>query len=81
MTGPSPAAVIMIIASAVICVLLTAGFTVYQVQLSNHRWCTTLSLLTAHPVPSPTDPAANPSRLDDYRLYRDFVDLKGQLGC
>ncbi|MGH3205927.1 MAG: hypothetical protein ACRDP5_28330 [Streptosporangiaceae bacterium] len=47
-----------------------------QVQASQHRWCATLELLTAKPVPSPADPAANPSRLEAYVLYTDFRSLR-----
>lgn len=53
----------------------------YQITLSQHHWCDTLSLLTQHPVPAPSDPAADPSRQGQYLLYQDFVRLKGEFGC
>lgn len=60
---------------------ITVGFVLWQVSSSQHKWCDTISLLTAVPVPSPTDPANNPSREESYRLYQDFSSLKGRLGC
>lgn len=50
-----------------------------SIDSNNRKWCTTLQLLTATPVPSPS--AGNPSRAVNYRLYRDFVDLQNQFGC
>lgn len=51
------------------------------VHASNQKWCATLDLLTARPVPRPADPAANPSREQTYVLYADFTDLRHHLGC
>lgn len=56
-------------------------FTTYQVSSSNRQWCDTLTLLTAHPVPRPASPGANPSRMQTYILYADFVTLRHRLGC
>jgi hypothetical protein len=51
------------------------------VAANNAKWCTVLDLLTQHPVPYPSDPAKNPSRLQAYVLYSDFHQLRRQLGC
>lgn len=56
-------------------------FVLYQVDVSQHHWCDTLSLLTEHPVSAPANPAADPSRQGQYLLYQDFVRLKGEFGC
>ena len=64
--------------------LLTAAnllYTAYEVSSSNRQWCDTLTLLTSQPVPRPADPAANPSRMQTYTLYVDFVTLRRHLGC
>jgi hypothetical protein len=79
--GPTPGAVILILVSVLVTIVLLAGFTIYTQQVSDHRWCTTLTLLTSQRVPKPADPAANPSREESYRLYSDFVKLRRDLGC
>jgi hypothetical protein len=56
-------------------------FTTYQVSHSSRQWCDTLGLLTSQPVPRPADPAANPSRMQAYTLYADFVTLRNDFGC
>jgi hypothetical protein len=56
-------------------------FATYQVSSSNRQWCDTLSLLTSKPVPKPDDPSANPSRMQTYTLYADFVALRRHFGC
>jgi hypothetical protein len=53
----------------------------HQVQVGNHRWCATLHLLTAHPVPRPADPHANPSRENAYVFYVNLLQLRQQFGC
>jgi hypothetical protein len=53
----------------------------YQISHSQQQWCDTIKLLTGTPVPSPSDPAKNPSRVEAYRLYEDFVTLKTRFGC
>lgn len=53
----------------------------YQIGHSQSEWCSTLKLLTSHPVPKPTDPSGNPSRMAAYLLYEDFVYLAHQFGC
>lgn len=56
-------------------------FTTYQVSHSNRQWCDTLTLLTSKPVAKPANPQANPSRMQTYTLYADFVTLRKRLGC
>lgn len=53
---------------------------VHNQQLSDHRWCSTMDLLTAKAVP-PADPKTDPSRAATYELYVDFVRLKDEFGC
>lgn len=45
------------------------------------QWCDTLRLLTAHPVPRPVNPSANPSRVEAWQLFTDFLSLRKRLGC
>lgn len=52
-----------------------------EVSTSEHKWCSTLDLLTSHRVPKPTEPQANPSREQAWIFYSDFVSLRQQLGC
>jgi len=51
------------------------------VQQNNHRWCATLQLLTADPVPKPDDPKANPSRQNAYVFYVNLLQLRNEFGC
>jgi len=51
------------------------------VQRSDQDWCATLDLLTKVPVPKPTAPKQNPSRVGQYQLYLDFLSLKHRKGC
>lgn len=57
------------------------GLSIYAADQAQHRWCSTLSLLTEHSVEQPSNPQANPSREEQYRLYSDFQELKRQFGC
>jgi hypothetical protein len=52
-----------------------------EISNSQRQWCDTLSLLTSHPVPYPSDAAKNPSRLATYQLYEDFVKVGERFGC
>lgn len=56
-------------------------FAVYQVDVSQHHWCDALNTLTQHPISKPADPASNPSRVEAYDLYTEFMQLKGEFGC
>lgn len=53
----------------------------HQVSMAQVQWCDTLKLLTSHPVMRPVNPAANPSRLEAWQLYQDFVSLRRTFGC
>lgn len=66
---------------AVVLAVANLLFTTHEVGSSNRQWCDTLTLLTAQPVPRPADPSANPSRMQTYTLYVDFVTLRKRLGC
>lgn len=53
----------------------------HEVNASQHRWCATLTLLTARPVPRPTNPEANPSRENAWIFYRNLTELRQRFGC
>jgi hypothetical protein len=53
----------------------------WTVARSQRQWCETLTLITSVPVPAPADPAANPSREGQYRLYEDFLQVQRRFGC
>jgi len=48
---------------------------------SEQALCPALGLFTRTPVPAPADPAANPSRVQTYRLYRDFRQAERSYRC
>lgn len=68
-------------------VLLLAGLGIEYwmitntVRHSDAQWCDTLSLLTENRVPKPDDPAANPSRQNQYLLYVNLIKLKDRFSC
>lgn len=68
---------VLIFAAIAACFL----FAYWQVHVSQEQWCTVLNTLTRNPVPKPADPAANPSRVEAYTLYQEFVSLRGNFGC
>lgn len=53
----------------------------HDANSTGHKFCAIVAAATAHPVPQPADPAANPSRESNYLFYRKFVDLGRNLGC
>jgi len=73
--------------AAIVAVLALVGYARlsadvrHQVQVGNHRWCATLQLLTADPVPKPDDPKANPSRQNAYVFYVNLLQLRNEFGC
>lgn len=89
--------IIFPLATLVIGVMLFAVFVaVYGNQQSNAQtqhtkqeiieqehlvWCQAMNLLTSHPVPKPSDPAANPSREKNYQFYITFLTIKERLHC
>jgi len=54
---------------------------VHQEAANDRQWCGALTLLTSKPVPRPADPGANPSRMQTYTLYEEFVMLERHFGC
>lgn len=62
-------------------VITNAFVTGHQIQHRQQQWCAALQILTATPVPKPADPKANPSRVQAYRLYEDFVVIEREFGC
>jgi len=53
----------------------------HQVNASGRKFCAVIEAATAHPVPRPADPKANPSRESNYEFYVKFVQLGQRLGC
>jgi hypothetical protein len=53
----------------------------HAIHTSDHRWCTTLSLLTQQPIPRPANASKNPSRENAYLFYTHLKTLEGQFGC
>ena len=78
---PSPGrAIALAVASILLALALTAGFTYWAVTTSQHHWCATLNLLyTEKPPPGPA--ASNPSRAYLQDLHARFADLRSSLGC
>lgn len=69
---------------AALALLLSAGnllFTVHEVSANNHKFCQVVAGVTAVPLPKPANPAANPSRENQYEWYERFVSLGRSLGC
>jgi len=48
---------------------------------TQRKFCGVVGGFTAVPVPRPSDPAANPSRVQSYEWYERFVSLGRSLGC
>jgi phosphatidylserine/phosphatidylglycerophosphate/cardiolipin synthase-like enzyme len=75
------------LASIILAVLLAAGWLVVYwlavgaVNTSDHRWCTTLELLTSKPVAKPTHPASDLSRERAYVFYLHLKELERDFGC
>lgn len=61
-------------------VLACFAFSYWQVTVSQRDWCDALNTLTSVPVASPP-PRADPSRMQTFKLYEDFVKLKGEFEC
>jgi hypothetical protein len=75
---------LLISALVVIVVAAIAGaylLTAWQINRADQQWCNVINLLISHPVPKPADPAANPSRVQTYELYEDFVTVQHQFRC
>ena len=81
MTPGAKRSVVMLFVLALALSAANLLFTTNEVSANNRQWCDTLALLTSKPVPKPTDPHANPSRMQNYTLYADFVTLRRHFGC
>jgi hypothetical protein len=77
--------VALLITLLVSLILVTEGLnywlTIHEIRETTSQWCATLDLLTKNKVPYPANPSANPSRLEAYILFEDFVKLRGEFGC
>lgn len=68
----------------VVMVVLVAAclvFTVNYVKSTEREFCAVVTATTATPVPKPANPAANPSRQNQWEWYERFVSLGRSLGC
>lgn len=52
----------------------------WDITSSQHVWCQVINTLNHAPAPK-GNPVTNPSRAYDQRLAREFLALKGSLGC
>jgi hypothetical protein len=80
----TPGARVSIVVLFILMVALSVANLLYtsaEVNGNNHQWCDALGVLTSQPVPRPANPAANPSRVQTYTLYIDFVMLEHRFGC
>lgn len=62
-------------------VLAVGGADWWHTIQEGRYFCAVVTAATAHPIPRPADPAANPSRENAFEFYEDFVQLGGRLGC
>jgi hypothetical protein len=53
----------------------------YTLHQNNRNWCSALEVLTAVKQAPPADPTANPSRVETYELYTDFMAIEKRFGC
>lgn len=67
---------LFIVASFVFILFITR----WDVTSSQHVWCQVLTTISKAPAPS-GNPVNNPSRAYEQELAREFIALKGQLGC
>jgi hypothetical protein len=70
--------------SLILFVIITFIFIIFltrwDVSSSQHVWCQIITTISKAPAPQ-GNPANNPSRAYDQQLAREFIVLKGQLGC
>lgn len=77
----------VIVSTAIICLLIIVSYIANNVQSrqavdrANRSWCPALVALTKTPVPKPVDPAANPSRENNYKFYLIFLNQRERFGC
>jgi hypothetical protein len=65
-------------------VIITFVFVIFltrwDVSSSQHVWCQVIETISKAPAPA-GNPSNNPSRAYEQELAREFIVLKGQLGC
>lgn len=70
--------------SLILFVIATFAFilflTNWDIHSSQHIWCQVIDTLNKAPAPK-GNPSTNPSRAYDQLLAREFLQLKGSLGC
>lgn len=79
----------MIVSSAIVLVaILFVGAVLADFFISQHeasqevrQLCGIINLVADKPVPKPTDPSANPSRVDLYDFYLAFKQVQSRYGC
>jgi hypothetical protein len=70
------------IGGMILAVALNAGFTLWQTQQSQHKWCTTIETLNAaDQAAKKAPPSQKPKGAYSLALIKDFQQLQGQLGC
>ena len=74
-------AIVVLFAIPVVLAVFAIFWVNHTVTANNHKFCQVVSGVTAVPVPKPADPAANPSRENQYEWYERFVSLGRSLGC
>jgi hypothetical protein len=52
----------------------------WDVSSSQHVWCQVIDTISKAPAPT-GNPANNPSRAYEQQLAKEFITLKGSLGC
>ena len=72
---------VLAVAVVLAAIAIPVGISYYLSIRLERSWCATLNLLTSHPVPSPANPSANPSRVQTYEFYIDLVRQRDQYGC
>jgi hypothetical protein len=70
--------------SLILFVILTFVFilllTRWDVSSSQHVWCQVLETISKAPAPT-GNPVNNPSRAYEQELAKEFIMLRGELGC
>jgi hypothetical protein len=70
--------------SLILFIIITFVFVIFltrwDVSSSQHVWCQVIETISKAPAPT-GNPSNNPSRAYEQELAREFIVLKGQLGC
>lgn len=61
--------------------VLNGLFSIREAGITGHKFCDVVHAVTKNPVAKPANPAANPSREQNYEGYILFVNLGKSLGC